>query len=90
MATSEGTTAVSSQFTVLNRSGCHLCDDFLAALRPLQAKYGFSLDVIDVDRHPELEARFGERVPVLLAREVELCHYYLDMAAVRACLLNFR
>ena len=46
--------------------------------------------VIDVDAHPALEARYGERVPVLLAGApeagVELCHYRLDAAAVRLAL----
>ena len=39
--------------------------------------------------HPELEARWGEWVPVLLHGEHELCHYHLDEAAVRAYLGGF-
>ena len=57
-----------------------------AALRPLAARYRAALTVIDIDAHPELEARYGERVPVLLAGAadsgVELCHYVLDTDAV--------
>ena len=35
-------------------------------------------------RSPELEAEWGEKVPVVLDGDVELCHYFLDEAAVRA------
>ena len=59
----------------------------LAALRALeQPGQAFDIDVIDVDADPALEARFNELVPVLYGEldEPELCHYFLDEAAVRA------
>ena len=78
----------SDRLTLYGRAWCHLCDDMRAALQPLQAEFGFELAYFDVDEHPELEARFDELVPVLTAGqgdgEVELCHYHLDEAAVRA------
>lgn len=74
------------RFTLYSRSWCHLCEDMLAALQAL-AEPGkpFEVDVIDVDADPALEARFNELVPVLYGRldEPELCHYFLDEAAVR-------
>jgi len=61
-----------------------------AALAPLIARHSAHLDVIDVDAEPALEARYGERVPVLFAGEPasgnELCHYRLDAAAVERAL----
>jgi Glutaredoxin-like domain (DUF836) len=39
---------------------------------------------IDVDADAALEARYGERVPVLTdAAGAEICHYRLDEAALR-------
>lgn len=73
-------------FTLYSRSWCHLCEDMLAALQALaQPGQPFDVDVIDVDADPALEARFNELVPVLYGRldEPELCHYFLDEAAVR-------
>nr|WP_308635407.1 glutaredoxin family protein [Massilia brevitalea] len=70
-----------------SRTWCHLCEDMLAALRALeQPGQAFEIDVIDVDADPALEARFNELVPVLYGEPdgPELCHYYLDEAAVRA------
>jgi thiol-disulfide isomerase/thioredoxin len=75
------------RFTLYSRSWCHLCEDMLAALRALeQPGQAFDVEVIDVDADPALEARFNELVPVLYGdlAEPELCHYFLDEAAVRA------
>ncbi len=79
-----------TEFTLLSRSWCHLCDDMLSALKPLQEEFGFGVSVIDIDERPELEEQFGEWVPVLLVDSLELCHYHLDTMAVRAYLLNLR
>ena len=75
------------RFTLYSRTWCHLCEDMLAALRALeQPGQAFEIDVIDVDADPALEARFNELVPVLYGEldQPELCHYFLDEAAVRA------
>ena len=54
----------------------------IAGLRALQTESSFELEVVDVDRDPALEARYGERVPVLIGAAGELCHYRLDPAKV--------
>ena len=76
--------------TLLTRAYCHLCDDMRAALAPIARSANATIVEIDVDTDPALEARFGERVPVLLAGGVEdgreLCHYTLDRARVSAAL----
>ena len=58
----------------------------IAALKTIQGRFRFELDVVDIDRHPELEERWGELVPVLLEGETEVCHYHLDPAALDALL----
>jgi len=73
-------------FTLYSRSYCHLCEDMLAALDALQGQgQRFTVDVIDVDADPALVERFDELVPVLYGDPAgdELCHYFLDEAAVR-------
>jgi thiol-disulfide isomerase/thioredoxin len=72
--------------TLYGRSYCHLCDDMAAALGPLRREFGFGLAWVDVDRDPALEARYGERVPVLAHGDAELCHCFLDAPRVRAYL----
>jgi hypothetical protein len=71
----------------------------LAALEDLRGESGefpgaFDIAVIDIDADPQLVALYDELVPVLVAGagdEVrELCHYLLDVPAVRAYLGEFR
>lgn len=67
-------------------SYCHLCDEMRSALEPWRERLGFTLEVVDIEGNAELEARFGERVPVLLHGQREICHYFLDEAALARCL----
>ena len=80
--------AIAPCLTVYSRVYCHLCDDMIAGLRALQARHRFELQVVDVDSEPQLEARYGELVPVLMHGERELCHYHLDGPAVTAYLVQ--
>jgi hypothetical protein len=77
-----------AHFVMYSRSWCHLCEDMLAALRSSMARQGlpYSVDVVDVDADPALVARFDELVPLLYAEGAELCHYFLDEAALLAYL----
>ena len=68
--------------TVYSRTDCHLCDEMIAGLRVLQARFHFALDVVDVDSDSALEARYGEDVPVLAHGQRELCRHRLDAARV--------
>lgn len=76
--------------TVLTREYCHLCEELITALRQFQGRYDFEIDVVDVDRHPRLEEKWGALVPVLLDGDREICHYYLDVAAVDARLSRMK
>jgi hypothetical protein len=73
----------------------------LAALEALRGEGGdFEIVVIDIDDDgfdAQLLARYDELVPVLVAgtgeeaeTSRELCHYLLDVPAVRAYLDEFR
>lgn len=76
--------------TVLSREYCHLCEDLISALKRFQSRYDFDIRVVDVDRHPELEEKWGDKVPVLLDGDLEICHYYLDLEAVDARLARMK
>ena len=78
------------ELTLISRTYCHLCHDMEVALAPLAAEFGAVVTVVDVDADPALEARYDERVPVLLHGETELCHYFLDEAKTREYLAGIR
>jgi thioredoxin reductase (NADPH) len=73
---------VSVELTIYSRSYCHLCAEMISGLRTLQARFHFSLAVVDVDADDALEARYGEDVPVVLHGATELCRHRLDSARV--------
>lgn len=75
--------------TVYSRERCHLCEEMIAGLRQLQARFHFGLVVTDVDSDPALGERYGEHVPVLVHGERELCRFVLDPGAVTAHLEKF-
>jgi len=81
---------VKPRLTVLSREYCHLCEDMISALRTLQGRFSFDIQVVDVDNHPEVEAKWGDKVPVLLDGEIEICHYHLDVAALDARLARMK
>jgi thioredoxin reductase (NADPH) len=54
----------------------------VAGLRAHPASAGCAVEMIDVDSDPQLEAQFGEWVPVLFANGERLCHYHLDTLKV--------
>jgi thioredoxin-like negative regulator of GroEL len=76
------------RLTLYSRSYCHLCEDMLAALRAYMAREGrvFEVAVVDVDADPRLVTRYDELVPVLASvpADTEICHYFLDEAALAA------
>ena len=53
-------------------------------------RHGATVQELDVDADPALEALYGDRVPVLMLGDVEdgsvLCHYHLDRVRVVAAL----
>ena len=76
--------------TLLSRAYCHLCDEMRDALGPIAERHGTPVIEVDVDAHPDLEAAWGDKVPVLMlgapADGVEVCRYRLDDAALEKAL----
>ncbi len=70
------------RLTVYSRNYCHLCDEMIAGLRALQAGFHFEFDIVDVDSRPELERRYGDKVPLLARGDTEICHYRLEPAVI--------
>lgn len=78
------------RFTVYGRTYCHLCEDLVAALRAHLGDRPYELEIVDVDSDADLEARYGQLVPVLVADGVSLCHYHFDPQTLDAYLAKFR
>ena len=72
------------KLTLYTRADCHLCHEMRGALEAYLARYPLDLELVDVDRDPELWHLHGARVPVLALDGEEICHYFLDEPALLA------
>jgi hypothetical protein len=70
------------KLTLYGRPECHLCEALLADLAPL-LRDGITIETVDVDGSVALERRYGLRIPVLAAGDVELSGYPLDRDRVQ-------
>ena len=73
-----------SRVTLYTRTGCHLCEEAGRVLRAEQAAAGFALELVDIDRDPELARRYGVRVPVVAVDGEELFEYEVPPDLLRA------
>jgi len=71
------------QLTIYIREGCHLCDDMEQALRECESQLDFETRRVPIDNNAKLEQAYGARVPVLVCGDEEICHYFLDMQALK-------
>lgn len=52
--------------TLVGRGWCSLCDVMRETVAPLAVRHGFRLVEVDCDADPVSDARYGERIPVLV------------------------
>ena len=71
------------KLVLYSRPECHLCDAVVQRLQPLLAGRPVALEIVDVDSNVALERRYGLRIPVLVAGDIEVSGYPLDEARVR-------
>ena len=68
------------------RVGCHLCDAMIAALRHLQHELAFELELIDIDKDPDLLKRYDVDVPVVTRGTEVVCFHFFEENMVRQAL----
>ena len=74
-----------TRWTVYSRADCSLCERLLEELAEVLGPEGaVAVQVVDIDGQPELERRYGTRIPVLMADGEFVCAYRLDVERVRA------
>jgi hypothetical protein len=66
---------------LFGRAGCHLCEAMEEELTPHLSATGLKLVQIDISGQPELEARYGLDIPVLICGETEICRHFFDLQA---------
>jgi glutaredoxin len=66
--------------TIYSRPGCHLCDEMKTAVdrvvRAIQTPV--AIEEIDISADPDLEARYGLEIPVLLVDGKKVAKYRIS------------
>jgi hypothetical protein len=68
---------------LLTRKGCHLCEVAAGTLAQIAADAGLDPVDVDVDADPDLQAEYGDRVPVVLLDGREHSYFSVDAARLR-------
>jgi hypothetical protein len=76
-------TADQPRLQLLTRVGCHLCEQAADVLSGIAAEAGLVPESVDVDADPELQAEYGDRVPVVLLDGREHSYFTVDAARLR-------
>ena len=69
---------------LLTRQGCHLCEVAAETLARVGAEAGLEPQAVDVDADPDLQAEYGDRVPVVLLDGREHSYFTVDVVRLRA------
>lgn len=74
-----------TQWTVYSRYECSLCEQMLLDLQELLGAQAMThVLVVDITQDPDLERKYGSRIPVLMADGEFVCAYRLDAVRARA------
>jgi glutaredoxin len=68
---------------LLVRAGCHLCVTAAETLVRIGAEFGEAPREVDVDTDPDLQAEYGDRVPVVLLDGREHSYFTVDVDRLR-------
>jgi glutaredoxin len=72
-----------ARLQLLTRAGCHLCQTASETLTRIAAEAGLVPAEVDVDADPELQAEYGDRVPVVLLDGREHSYFTVDVPRLR-------
>jgi len=78
------------RLVLLGRPGCHLCDDARRVVAAVADETGTAWVERSVDDDPDLRARYGELVPVVLVDGAQHAFYRVDAARLRTALAGPR
>jgi hypothetical protein len=74
-----------TRWTVYSRADCSLCERLVEDLAGLLGpEAAAAVEIVDIDGQPELERKYGARIPVLMADGEFVCACRLDVERVRA------
>ncbi|WP_040338609.1 glutaredoxin family protein [Candidatus Blastococcus massiliensis] len=77
------TTEPAPRLRLMTRAGCHLCEVAAETLDRIAAEAGARVEAVDVDTDPDLQAEYGDRVPVVVLDGREHSYFTVDVPRLR-------
>ena len=75
---------------LLSRPNCGLCDQLILALELMKSRVGFDYTVTNIDEEQQLQAEFGERIPVLRHHGKIICDANFNVASLESLIESYR
>jgi hypothetical protein len=72
--------------TLYSRPGCHLCDEMKAVVQRVAGSSPIAIEIVDISNDPQLEARYGLEIPVLLVDGKKAAKYRVTEEELRRIL----
>ena len=69
--------------TLYSRPDCCLCEEMKTVLAQVRRDISFDLEEVNISTDPELEARFGQEIPVLFVNGRKAFKYRLTVSELR-------
>ncbi len=66
-----------NRITVYSKPGCHLCDRAKEVLSRCRHRVAFEIEIVDISQNPELLARYGQDIPVILLDGQEIARHFV-------------
>jgi glutaredoxin len=76
--------------TLYSKPGCHLCDEMKEVIDVVAARVPFVLEVVDISTDPDLQARYGLQIPVLVIDGTKVAKYRVTESELEAKLAGRR
>jgi len=65
------------RITIYSKPDCHLCDRAKEVLDRCRQQIAFEIEVVDISQKPELLARYGQDIPVILLDGQEIARHFV-------------
>jgi hypothetical protein len=71
--------------TLYSRPGCHLCEEMKSTVTRVVGALPNAVYIaeVDISRDPDLEARYGLEIPVLMVNGKKAAKYRIDEGSLR-------
>jgi glutaredoxin len=77
-----------TKLTLYGKPGCHLCEEARGVVEEVRERRPFELEEVDITRDPALEARYRERIPVVVIDGEEALELVIEASELERCLAS--